>query len=108
MIGQGEHWDLMLEQGEVLLTWQLLRAPFDARGLPVAARRIGDHRKAYLEYEGPISGDRGFVRRVDVGDCEFRECTPALLRIKVFGGRLCGTFELRLDQGDSWTLACGD
>ncbi len=57
----------MLEQGEVLLTWQLLRDPTDPAGYPIPARRIGDHRKAYLDYEGPVSGGRGMVTRVEDG-----------------------------------------
>lgn len=28
------------------------------------AERIGNHRRAYLEYEGPVSGDRGRVERI--------------------------------------------
>jgi hypothetical protein len=31
------------------------------------ARRIDDHRPAYLTYEGPVSGDRGTVRRLARG-----------------------------------------
>jgi hypothetical protein len=29
--------------------------------------RLADHRLAYLDYEGPVSGDRGIVRRLDTG-----------------------------------------
>src|SRR5438477_1022912 len=32
------------------------------------AVQIDDHRGAYLEYEGPVSGDRGVVRRLCQGD----------------------------------------
>jgi hypothetical protein len=28
---------------------------------------MGDHRLAYLDYEGPVSNDRGTVTRVDAG-----------------------------------------
>jgi len=31
------------------------------------ARRISDHRAEYLTYEGPVSGDRGTVRRLARG-----------------------------------------
>ena len=33
----------------------------------ILARRIDDHRAEYLTYEGPISGDRGTVRRLTRG-----------------------------------------
>jgi hypothetical protein len=99
----GEHWDLMLEHGDLLATWQLLREPVDRASLPIPAKRIGGHRKAYLDYEGPIGGDRGHVRRVDAGTVlisEFRagECTFVL-----HGKRLTGMF--RLTRGQSgWRL----
>lgn len=64
--GDGEHWDLMLEAGDVLATWRLATPPSASTGT-IDAHHIGDHRKAYLDYEGPISGDRGHVRRIDRG-----------------------------------------
>jgi hypothetical protein len=60
----------MLEQGDVLLTWQLLKDLAGPDPFPVPARRLGDHRKAYLTYEGPLSGNRGHVRRIDEGTLE--------------------------------------
>lgn len=77
----GEHWDLMVERDGVLLTWQLATDPVaafaaaDAAGqppAPIPARRIADHRLAYLHYEGPISRGRGHVRRVERGMAELR------------------------------------
>lgn len=34
------------------------------------AQRLPDHRRAYLDYEGEVSGGRGHVRRVASGKCE--------------------------------------
>jgi len=34
---------------------------------------IAPHRRAYLTYEGPVSGDRGRVRRVAKGWCEVHQ-----------------------------------
>jgi len=42
-------------------------------GAVLAVERIGDHRPAYLEYEGPISGDRGNVARVARGQYRFAD-----------------------------------
>lgn len=36
-------------------------------GQRMAAERIADHRPAYLDYEGPVSGERGSVRRLAWG-----------------------------------------
>ncbi|RPI89883.1 MAG: hypothetical protein EHM42_02275 [Planctomycetaceae bacterium] len=64
------HWDLMLENDAVLRTWRLDRAP-DLAG-PIAIQRLPDHRRAYLDFEGPVSGNRGNVTRVLSGTYEFR------------------------------------
>ncbi len=65
-----EHFDLMLEAEEVLLTWQLSVEAMEGlvRGRRVEARQIQDHRKKYLSYEGPISCDRGSISIFDSGE----------------------------------------
>jgi hypothetical protein len=59
------HWDLMLEAGAMLRTWRLAQPPEPGR--IVAAEALADHRLLYLDYEGPVSGNRGYVRRWDWG-----------------------------------------
>ena len=59
------HWDFMLELDDVLLTWRLDRIP-DKAG-EIAAVSLSDHRMVYLDYEGPISGNRGSVKRIQSG-----------------------------------------
>lgn len=59
------HWDLLLEQGPAAATWRLSAPP--TVGSSVTGQRIADHRLLYLDYEGPVSGDRGHVKRVDAG-----------------------------------------
>ncbi|REK21858.1 MAG: hypothetical protein DWQ42_18415 [Planctomycetota bacterium] len=59
------HFDLMLEVGAVLRTWALAARPDES--LEQLAEALGDHRLAYLELEGPLSGNRGSVRRIDEG-----------------------------------------
>lgn len=102
----GEHYDLMLEQGEVLLTWQLPYDPGDGSRLPIPAKRIGDHRKAYLTYEGPVSDNRGQVRRIDSGTVEFNKITAEEYLVRLQGERLQGRFRLtRQSEGDiNWSL----
>ena len=85
-----EHWDLMLERGQLLATWQLLENPQplltgDATG-SIPARRIGDHRRAYLTYEGPVSNDRGEVARIAAGRYETVEDTADEWRFRMGGG----------------------
>jgi len=102
-LDDSEHWDLMLEQGDVLLTWQLLREPVNRESLPIPARRIGDHRKAYLDYEGPITGNRGTVRRVDSGSVEIIDNTADGCRFVLIGGSLRGSFMLQ-KVGEEWAF----
>ena len=85
---RGRHWDLMLERGQVLATWALAQPP-DADG-PLAARRLFDHRLAYLDYEGPVSGRRGRVSCWDRGTCELRHCSERVWTVVLAGDRLVG------------------
>jgi hypothetical protein len=84
----------MLEHGDVLMTWRLVTNPFDRSAFPVPARRIEDHRMAFLTYEGPISGDRGDVRRADAGTVQFEELTATRIVMNLEGGRLQGQYTL--------------
>ncbi|MFM7070288.1 MAG: DNA polymerase ligase N-terminal domain-containing protein [Planctomycetota bacterium] len=68
---RSSHWDLLLEFGAVLCAWELpcpLTATHDEDSRAAGPmRRLADHRVSYLDYEGPISGDRGHVTRVATG-----------------------------------------
>lgn len=66
-----EHYDFMLETGPVLATWQLARNCLGlGEGESTPARKLPDHRLAYLTYQGPVSGGRGQVLRVCKGAFE--------------------------------------
>src|SRR6185436_5473214 len=62
------HFDLMYEQqpGSTLTTWRLPEWP-PAQYVP--ATPLAEHRRDYLDYEGPVSNNRGSVRRVADGTC---------------------------------------
>ncbi len=60
-----DHWDLMLESGDHLETWSLPELPNVGKCL--SGRKLEPHRLDYLSYEGPISGNRGKVKRVVSG-----------------------------------------
>ena len=92
------HWDFMFENGDVLLTWRLDRIPSEGCEFDVIG--LLDHRKAYLDYEGPISGNRGSVSRVDRGDFELVEATDDSLVTRVMGMRLRGTVWLQKKTSD--------
>ncbi len=99
----------MLEVGPALQTWALRRVPIDWQSLDlsqellaasnsVEAERIADHRLAYLEYEGPVRGDRGHVRRLDAG--EYRVGATAT-RYSLDGQTIRGEIEIAPLHGTS-------
>ncbi len=95
----------MLEYEGVLLTWQLPSPPASRAALPIPARRIADHRLVYLDYQGPVGGDRGSVARYDTGPLVVLSMAESVLRIRLEGKRLSGGFELRRTAADDrWTL----
>jgi hypothetical protein len=89
----GMHWDLMLERGEVLRTWAI-DAPIVA-GVESPARALADHRRLYLEYEGPISGGRGTVRRVEEGRYDVLHWDEDRVVVRLSGVQLVGEVLLR-------------
>ena len=104
-VHDGEHWDLMVEQGDVLLTWRLPREPTGASSLPMPAERIADHRKAYLDYEGPLSGNRGEVRQWDRGDYETIEENESRVVVCLSGSKLSGRATLEhTGEPAAWTF----
>ena len=92
------HWDLMLEAGDVLQTWRLATTP--ELGRTIEATSLGDHRILYLDYEGPVSGNRGTVKRWDAGVfTEQADSTPPMRRLLLRGTRVHGF--VRLEQVDA-------
>jgi len=60
-----DHWDLMLQDQDRLLTWELASRP--EVGATVRATRLPDHRLTYLDFEGPLSKNRGIVSQWEKG-----------------------------------------
>jgi hypothetical protein len=100
------HWDLMLEAGEVLRTWRLSEVP--RPGLAVAAEPLGNHRKLYLDHEGPVSGNRGHVKRWDAGTFTWEVDSPDRLVIRLEGISCRGTAVLERNAAGNWMLILND
>lgn len=98
------HWDLMLEDDGVLRTWRLAKEP--TPDIIIAAETLPDHRLHYLDYEGPVSGDRGTVTRWDRGRHATRE-SPGKLVVVIEGERSeNGTIVLTAATGGSeWKVS---
>ena len=93
----------MLQFEGGLRTWRL-PPEFDLDS-PIPAEAIAKHRNEYLEYEGPLSGDRGQVRRWDSGAMVYEQIEDNRLVVLLVGHKLCGRFELKTDGVTSqWIL----
>jgi len=96
------HWDLLLEPPENspddtpgspnstplgsvagLLTFEAPLPPKEWVTNKFLVKRLPDHRHAYLTYEGPISGARGHVKRVQTGLIQWKVLTADLLVLSV-------------------------
>lgn len=100
------HFDLMIDAGPTLATWKMSEAPETTQDAPQECRRLPDHRLRYLDYEGPISKNRGEVTRHDKGHCIVHTCSAACWNVTFSGCKLRGRARLeRTAQSDNdWTL----
>jgi hypothetical protein len=101
------HYDLMLESGALLATWQLAASPEGMKaGQEIPARRLKEHRREYLTYEGEVSKGRGRVDRLDGGEFEIESQEESRWVFALHGGRISGEFELRRtgEDLDAWVL----
>lgn len=93
--GRKDHFDLLLENGEVLTTWELSSWP-PASSQPVS--RLADHRLDYLEFEGPLTGNRGSVRRVSDGVYKVLSKSERQWLIELCGKDFAGNLQFRLSD----------
>lgn len=100
-----DHYDLMLEEGDVLKTFTLWQLP-DLKAT-VEAIPDFDHRRAYLDYEGPVSNNRGEVMQVESGTFVWKRRTANQIEIELSGKQVRGLLRLEI-QGDSTAGASSD
>ncbi len=90
------HWDFLVEEGDALRSWRLLEPPAPNR--PIAAQPLPPHRRQYLDYEGPVSGNRGTVARWDAGEYELLSNEPTRVALRLRGTRVRGLMTLTADR----------
>jgi hypothetical protein len=116
---RSSHFDVMLESDGALRTWAIAALPGAwsvAPGSPgssdapatesVAATQLPNHRLAYLDYEGPISDDRGTVSRIEAGTFVSIEESTDEWVVELTGERIRGRVTLQCAQETSsqWQL----
>ena len=93
----GVHWDLMLEDGEILRTWRLDIGPEDVLDRPAVADKIFDHSLRFLTYEGPVQNGTGTVEIADRGTFRFTLTDQEQSVMKFSGQILRGEFVIKTD-----------
>jgi hypothetical protein len=97
----------MLEMERGLATWELAEPP--AAAGPVRAQALPEHRVAYLDYEGPISGGRGAVTRWDAGTYQVESQSETSLVVVLSGKILTGRATLNRtgEKPERWVFMLG-
>jgi hypothetical protein len=92
------HLDFFLETSANGLLRSFRLSAWPTGGKPVDLLGTPDHRRLYLQYEGPVSGGRGSVRRLDAGYYELTQEEAHRLVIRLFGQALSGLAVLAWDE----------
>jgi hypothetical protein len=100
---RGSHWDFMLQVDDHLRTWALADPP--ANETTVDAMLLDDHRLDYLNYEGPVSGNRGAVSQWDRGSYTLLTNEPQHWQVELRGKRLVGRASLRRVEDQRWLFS---
>ena len=104
----GLHFDLLLEMGQTLKAWALPQAP--PGPVEMTCEALPDHRPIYLDYEGPVSGDRGSVVRWDRGTYRILRQNDRKLVVELTGQKLIGqaTLEMAPEDPQRWRFSFTD
>jgi hypothetical protein len=94
------HWDLMLETEGLLRTWRM-SAPLHSCN-DLAAVSSFDHRLLYLDYEGPISDNRGRVVCRERGTFVWLTQSTDAIEARLEGERIRGILRLERTEADHW------
>ena len=98
------HWDLMLEEGDVLKTFRIDRPPQDLLQHPAQATPIFDHDKRFLTYEGPVNKGLGSVQIQDQGTYQILTQTDQEWQLELAGNILKGKFTLTQEDSNYWII----
>lgn len=107
------HWDFLLDlPGRArLATWRIDTDPLqwfagEKKEFTAIVRALPDHRRVYLTFEGPVSGDRGTVQRVDSGAALLFQTGDQKTQVELRGARLHVRISLLRDSDhpDLWHL----
>ena len=99
---EGVHWDLMLQSGEILLTFRLDGPPEKVLYQTVNAERIHDHPLKFLTYQGPVNQGRGRVKLTESGTYTTKHRSDSQIDLSLNGRVLQGDFLLTHVRDSQW------
>ncbi len=109
----GLHWDLLLAPAGSprATTWRIPTDPRQwftnpRRAFSTLVEALPPHRLLYLTYEGPVSGERGLVKRVDGGRMRVIRWDPDAIEVDLLSARRIVRLRLaqRCNQTNRWQL----
>ncbi|MBI4563138.1 MAG: hypothetical protein HY716_00390 [Planctomycetes bacterium] len=99
------HFDLFLEREQMLKSWRLHSAEFEE---PQKAFEARDHKLKYLDFEGPLSDNRGDIAIWDTGLYLEDLWSPTVVQVALRGKKVRTRLRLSLDRNAPepgvWTL----
>lgn len=98
------HFDWLLEprEGLPLIAFRVAHRLDLVTPAEFSAQRIPDHRREYLDYQGPVSGGRGTVSRVAQGLCRVLLDAPRAFELDQTWGSAWERFHARPLHAAFW------
>lgn len=96
------HWDLMLQNGDMLQTWRLDKEPKQLLEAQTKAEKIFDHPLRFLTYEGYVNEGKGSVKIADKGTCKITAQSDGKIEMELAGEILKGEFTLTHITENRW------
>jgi hypothetical protein len=101
-LARSSHFDLLFEDGSDARAWFVDQVIAPNR--EISAAELPRHRLFYLDYEGPVSGDRGSVTRWDFGEYVMLHTASDHFEAQLQGQRLQGFLRLNRAAAGAWRL----
>ena len=101
----GHHFDLRLNDGQVLQSWVLRYIPH-SKGEKRLAIRMPEHPKEYEDFEGQIDEGygKGSVSIWDQGEYDVVKASPGFYEVFLSGDKLVGHYDLKYWKDDKWLI----
>jgi len=98
----GSHYDLMLESQLLLWTWRF--RDFPGSESEQECKRIQDHERRFLEYEGELSPGMGRVEIVASGTFDLLSAREDHIYFHARGEKLAGSCHLVRQSENKWVM----